>query len=176
MKKVLHFSLFIGASLFFSGLHAQDNQEKKITEGYYQTIDLNPDTDCKCSQKTERTFQLNKGLAPYDVLNYKLHAYKFTFGTSTNAVAKLFKAFENDASIYKISTKEWTSFMLLTSSEFDVVSFEKAAKQVFATFEVITPKDFLKVKNTSSYNELIQQEKEEQQMKDEAAKQQKITQ
>lgn len=176
MFKYLHALMFFIAFVTFQKLSAQNTQTTNTAIGYYQTIDLNPDSECGCAKKTDRTFELNKGLMQYDVLNYKLHAYKFTFGVSSNAMSKLFKAFENDLTIYKISMKEWTSFMLLTSSEFDVASFEKAAKQVFATFEPISALDFLKIKNTTSYNELVQAEKEEQIKKEEATKTQQITQ
>ncbi len=80
-------------------------QSVQLTDGYYQTIDLNPETACRCEKKTERTFSLNKGLVQYDVLNYKLHAYKFSFGNSNVPVSKLFKAMDDDLTIYKISMK-----------------------------------------------------------------------
>lgn len=163
MKQSLHFLLLIPITLCSIMLRAQDNQTVKVADGYYQTVDLNPDTECGCDKKTERTHQLNKGLNQYDVLNYKLYAYKFTFGSSTNAVAKLFKAFENDLSVYKISMNEWTSFMLLTSDSFNAASFEKAAKSAFATFEPMAVEDFLRAKNTNAYKEFLKAKEEQQQ-------------
>ncbi len=162
MKKGLHFLLLIPTILCSLFASAQVGETPKVVNGYYQTIDLNPSTECGCDKKTERTHELNKALNQYDVLNYKLHAYKFSFGNSTNAVAKLFKAFENDVTIYKISMKEWTSFMLLTSDTFDAASFEKAAKTVFASFEPMAIEDFLKSKNTTSYNEFMKAKEEAQ--------------
>ena len=140
------------------------NSDKTITNlsgnGYYQKVDLNDDTPCGCDQKTQRTHDLSKGLRPNEVLNYSLHAYSFSFGNNINAVSKLFKAFENDSSIFKVSMKEWSEFMLLTTSQFDVASFEKAAKQAFGTFTPIKPEEFLKLKNTSSYNEYVKAQEE----------------
>ena len=156
-------TLFLIVAVFCNYTFAQQTENLtsvSTTKGYYQTVDLNAETPCGCDSKTQRTHDLAKGLIPYDVLNYKLHAYKFTFGNSMNAVAKLFKAFENDATIYKVSMKEWTSFMLLTSDKFDAASFEKAAKTAFATFEPMEIEDFLKAKNTSSYNEFMKAKEE----------------
>jgi hypothetical protein len=146
--------------------YAQDSTSTKvattapIADGYYQRIDLNPNSPCNCNQKTQRTTELAKGLRPNDVLDYKIYAYSFTFGNNTNAVSKLFKSFENDLTIYKVSMKEWSAFMLLTTKDFDFASFEKAAQSVFATFAPMTPEDFLKIKNTTSYNEYIQAKQE----------------
>lgn len=160
MKINIH--LLIITIIFLSySVHAQDSLNTKlnavkIKDGFYQKIDLNPDSPCSCDQKTQRTFDLAKGLRPKDVLDYSLHAYSFTFGNNTNAASKLFKAIENDFTVYKISMKEWTSFMLLTGGDFDVASFEQAAKLVFATFTPMTPEEFLKIKNTTSYYEYIQ--------------------
>jgi hypothetical protein len=95
-----------------------------------------------------------------EISNYNLVAYKFTFGNSTLPASKLFKAIENDPTVYKVSLKEWDSFLLLTTKEFDAQSFESAASKVFGSFIKIEPKDFLVTKNISSYNEyILQQEK-----------------
>ncbi|MDB5226914.1 MAG: hypothetical protein JWN78_1107 [Bacteroidota bacterium] len=159
MKKNIH-SLFILLFVFVAHSYAQDSNTTKINNqpvnGYYQKIDLNPDSPCNCDKKTDRTYELNRGLIEKDVLKYQLHAYKFILGNSMSAISKLFKAFENDPSIYKISMKEWESFMLLTTPAFDQASFEKAAATVLPFFAAIPTEDFLKVKNTSSYNEYIQ--------------------
>lgn len=159
MKKHIQLIFFVIFSFNITS-YAQGINDNKVnqdlsTNGYYQKIDLNSDTPCSCDQKTQRTHDLAKGLRPNEVLNYVLHAYSFSFNNNTNAASKLFKAFENDFTIYKISMKEWSAFMLLTTSDFDVVSFEKAAKQAFATFIPMAPEEFLKIKNTSSYNEYI---------------------
>lgn len=146
---------------FIITINAQDTTNTKVSttatvvNGYYQTIDLNPNTPCGCDQKTQRTLDLAKGLRPRDVLDYKLYAFSFSFGNNTNSASKLFKAFENDKSVYKISLKEWSAFMLFTTKDFDVASFIEAAKQVFATFNAMTPEEYLKMKNTSSYNEYM---------------------
>jgi len=157
MKKIIHllFVLVIVHSLSY----AQDSTNNKIAptaKGYYQTIDISAETPCSCDQKTQRTYELAKGLIPNDVLNYSLHAYSFSFGDNVNAASKLFKAFENDPNVYKVSMKEWSSFMLLTFSKFDVASFENAAIQSFAAFAPMKTEDFLKIKNTTSYNEYVQ--------------------
>ena len=89
MKKDLHFLLLIPTILCSLFASAQVGETAKVVNGYYQTIDLNPSTECGCDKKTERTHELNKALNQYDVLNYKLHAYKFSFGNSTNAVNNL---------------------------------------------------------------------------------------
>lgn len=155
-------SLLLIVFAFCNNIHAQDVNTSITTtaNGYYQTIDLNPETPCSCNQKTQRTLDLSKGLRPNDVLDYKLYAYSFTFGNNTNAASKLFKSFENDITIYKVSMKEWSAFMLLTTKDFDFASFEKAAQSVFATFSSMRPEDFLKLKNTTSYNEYIQAKQE----------------
>lgn len=139
-------------------ISADDEKTKvdvPLVKGYYQTINLDAETPCNCNEKTQRTHDLAKGLIPNDVVNYKLQAYKFTFGNSTVGVSKLFKAFEEDKSIYKVSMKEWDSFMLLTTDKFDVSSFEAAAKLVFATFEPIPVEDYLLRKNSASYTEYM---------------------
>ncbi|MCB0507620.1 MAG: hypothetical protein R2739_05375 [Chitinophagales bacterium] len=165
MKKYLHIIIFFGL-MTAQVVLAQDDQSSpnnKIAPtvtGYYQSINLDEDTPCTCDTKTQRTHDLAKGLRPYDVINYKLHAYKFTFGSSTVGVSKLFKAFENDKSVYKVSMKEWDSFMLLTDDTFNVTSFESAAKSVFATFEPIDVESFLQRKNTTSYNEYVKYKQE----------------
>ncbi len=162
-KTIQLFYLFLNLFIF-SSVTAQDNTKTvQLANGYYQTIDLNPNTSCDCNAKTERTLQLNKALAPKDVLNYKLHAYKFSLGNNSNMMAKLFKAMEKDLSIYKVSMKEWTAFMVLTTDEFDATSFEQAAKSVFTTLEAMPVKDFLQSKNIDSYNELVQKEMRDQQ-------------
>lgn len=158
MVKHIHlfFCIFISAS-FFSGM-AQDNSSvvnNSVAAGYYQSVNLDNETSCNCNEKTERTFLLNKGLVEGDVVNYNLHAYSFSFGNNTLPVSKLFKAFENDKTIYKVSVKEWEAFMLLTTPEFDKASFEKAAVTVFGSFTPIATEDFLKIKNLKAYSEYL---------------------
>jgi hypothetical protein len=160
MIKYIQLLLFIIIFPSICSFAQQVGVSAGISSGYYQSVNLNPETPCTCDQKTQRTHDLAKGLIPGDVNNYNLYAYSFSFGSNTNAASKLFKAFENDVAIYKISMKEWSSFMLLTTKDFDVSSFEIAAKQVFATFVPITPEDFLKIKNTTSYYEYIQAKQE----------------
>ncbi|MFN8238344.1 MAG: hypothetical protein U0T77_09250 [Chitinophagales bacterium] len=157
MIKHIHFFICIFSSFAFLSGKAQDNSTSNTTgiSGYYQSINLDDQTPCNCNDKTERMLLLNKGLVEGDVINYNLHAYSFSFGSSTLPVSKLFKAFENDKTIYKISMKEWDAFMLLTTSEFDKASFEKAAATVFASFSPITPADFLKLKNLQAYTEYV---------------------
>jgi hypothetical protein len=168
----IHFLAILVVNIFFSlPIVAQDTTQQHLVvtpnNGYYQSINLDNESPCNCNAKTQRTFDLAKGLRPNDVLNYKLHAYKFTLGSSTNSVSKLFKAFEKDNSIYKISMKEWDSFLLLTNENFDVASFEQAAKSVFTFFEPMSALDFLKSKNLIAFNELIKynQENNETQIK-----------
>ncbi len=164
MEKYIQLVLFVlfsfNITTYAQTLSSDKASTNLSTNGYYQKVDLNEDTPCGCDQKTQRTHDLAKGLRPNEVLNYSLHAYSFSFGNSTNTVSKLFKAFENDSTIYKISMIEWTSFMLLTYSNFDVASFEKAAKQSFGTFIPMKPEEFLKLKNTSSYNEYAKAQEE----------------
>ncbi len=123
------------------------------SRGFYQTLDLDNDTPCNCNDKTQRTHDLARGLLPGDVSNYELHAYQFSFGTSIIAASKLFKSLENDKSIYKVSMKEWNSCVLLTTKDFDALSFETAANKVFDSFSIMQPDAFLKEKNIESYNE-----------------------
>lgn len=142
----------------FANAQVEINTAKKTqnSTGYYQTINLDDQTPCNCKDKTQRTHDLAKGLIEKDVLKYKLYAYKFTFGESTLPVSKLFKALENDSSVYKVSMIEWSSFLLLTTNKFDNISFETAAQKAFGTFSSILPEDFLKAKNTTSYLEYKQ--------------------
>lgn len=156
MKKYIHLVLFVIICGKITSYAQTSNSINTNVNGYYQKVDLNADTPCGCDQKTQRTHDLAKGLRPNEVLNYALHAYSFSFNDNINAVSKLFKAFENDFTIYKVSMKEWSAFMLLTTSDFDKASFEQAAKQAFATFTPMPTEDFLKLKSTTSYNEYIQ--------------------
>ena len=179
MNRNIHL-LFILLFLYSIVSYAQDNNPDKIittqsVNGYYQKIDLRDDTPCNCDQKTDRTYELNKGLIEKDVLKYQLHAYKFTLGNSIGSISKLFKAFENDLTLYKVSMKEWESFMLLTTSDFDAASFEKAAVSVFGAFVPIPPLEFLKLKNTSSYNEYFNALEEDKRVKEEYLKSKNIT-
>lgn len=160
MDKRIHSFLmtlfFLVACKHASGAEIMSGNDSSSYRGYYQTISLDDTTPCNCDAKTDRTHQLNKGLVPYDVSNYKLHAYQFTFGNTSIPAAKLFKALENDLSVYKVSMKEWQSFMLLTTEKFDSRSFELAAAKAFITFNKMQPEEFLKIKNTTSYLEYIQ--------------------
>jgi hypothetical protein len=120
------FLLFIPSILLSLFTYAQTIVGTKPTPdnnavSYYQSVDLNPNTPCNCNQKTARTQELNRGLIPNDVTSYKLHAYSFRLPVNTIVASKLFKAFENDATIYKVSMKEWDSFMLLTTDKFDEI-------------------------------------------------------
>ena len=162
MNKYIHFILFI---LLFSCLKIsaqnsnalQSSNTVPVANGYYQTINLDEETSCDCNEKTQRTRDLSKGLRPKDVINYDLHAYKITLKNSFLSVPKLFKGLENDTTVYKVSMKEWDSFMLLTTKDFDALSFEVAAMKVFAEFSVMLPEDFLRMKNTDSYNEYVEE-------------------
>jgi len=159
MRKNLLLYLLLELCLF-SSLYGQDSLNsvppRSLKVGYYQTIDLSSNTPCACDAKTPRTRELNKALAPKDVLEYQLHAYKFSFLDTPAPVAKLFKAIEGDQTVYKISMKEWDSFVLLTHRNFDTASFEEACKLVFATFEVIDPAQYLLSKNQEAYQEYKQ--------------------
>lgn len=150
------FLLFTIPILFSNNLFAGNPNS-----GYYQQINLDAVTPCNCGEKTERTYELNKGLREGEVTKYQLHAYQFAFGESILPASKLFKAFESDKNIYKVSVKEWTALMLLTTPEFDKASFETAAKSIFKEFTPIDPADYLKNKNTESYTEYIQSLKKE---------------
>ncbi len=154
MIKSIHFLVLFSILLTSFELKGQDTSAVQPVKanGYYQTIDLNPDTPCSCDEKTDRTRDLNKTLQPAEVTDYQLHTYSFTFGNSVTAASKLFKALEKDASVYKVSMKEWSSFMLLTTKDFDAASFEAAARQSFQSFAPMIPEDFLKIKNTAAYN------------------------
>lgn len=124
--------------------------------GYYQTLDLNPETPCACDAFSDRHIQLYKALAPRDTRNYHLHAYSFSLGNVLIPASKLFKAFEMDNSVYKVSVNEWESLMLLTTADFDATSFEKAAKSIFKTFEPMQPIDFLRKRDVAAYQEYLQ--------------------
>lgn len=157
MKK--HIQLFLLLSFIIFNSNASDGELAKhlpVTKGYYQTIDLDDNTPCNCNEKTQRMYDLIKGLRPHEVENYDLHTYAFTLGKSFLSVPKLFKALENDPSVYKVSLIEWNSMMLLTTKDFDAVSFEIIAMKVFDSFSLMQPEDFLKIKNMDSYNEYIE--------------------
>ncbi len=152
-----HIQLFIFLLCGLTGsLFAQISTTGAAPNGHYQTINLDEQTPCNCNEKTQRTFDLAKGLRPNEVTNYNLVAYKFTFGNSTLPVSKLFKAMENDPTVYKVSLKEWDSFMLLTTKDFNSNSFEAAAIKAFGSFSKITPEVFLKDKSSEIYNEYLQ--------------------
>jgi hypothetical protein len=160
MKKNLQLWLVASFLLNFT-VQSQDSVQVKVTtlpsvNGYYQTIDLNADTPCGCDSKTERTYQLSKGLLDNDLVDYSLHAYKFKIGNTNNAFLKLFKAFENDPNVYKLSVKKWDSFMLVTTKKFDVASFEKAASIAMENITPILPEEYLKEKNINTYNVYMQ--------------------
>jgi hypothetical protein len=143
-KFIQLFIILLSSSV--GSIFAQISNTGAAPNGYYQTINLDEQTPCNCNEKTQRTFDLTKGLRPNEVTNYNLVAYKFTFGNSTLPASKLFKAIENDPTVYKVSLKEWDSFLLLTTKEFDAQSFESAASKVFGSFIKIDPKDFLVTK------------------------------
>ncbi|MBK9329586.1 MAG: hypothetical protein IPM95_09820 [Sphingobacteriales bacterium] len=157
MTKRIHLFICIFFSVAFLPVKAQDTIMVNVAAvpGYYQSLNLDNQTPCNCNEKTERTFQLNKGLVEGDVVSYNLHAYSFSFGSNTLPASKLFKAFENDKTVYKISVKEWDAFMLLTTPEFNKASFENAASGVFADFSSIAATDFLKNKNLKAYSEYV---------------------
>ncbi|MEZ5025999.1 MAG: hypothetical protein R2739_05395 [Chitinophagales bacterium] len=114
--------------------------------GYYQKIDLDLNTSCTCKDKTTRTYELAKALQPEDFSKYNFYAYTFQFPENINGVSKLFKAFENDLSVHKISMIEWSSFMLLVDDTFDKNSFEIAANKIFKTITPISYSEFLNKK------------------------------
>lgn len=161
MRKIIYILSVVLYSLNCENIFAQINNTIDSTIGYYQSIDLNPETPCNCNLKTQRTFDLAKGLRPNDVLDYKLYAYSFTSSNSSNvSVIKLFKSFENDLNVYKISLVEGKSFMILATNDFDIVSFEMAAKSIFLELISIAPEDFLKIKNSTSYYEYVKAKQE----------------
>lgn len=161
MKKNIQLC-FVALVTFYLNSSAQEGasvvKANEVKSGYYQSINFEDAAPCNCDQKTQRTHDLNKALSKNDVTYYNLHAYRFNFGDSPASMAKLFKALEGDASVYKVSMKEWDSFMLLTTVEFDVASFEAAARVAFRYFEPMQPEDFLKNKNQTSYEEYIREQ------------------
>lgn len=158
----MEYTYFMNKNLqiFLIGLILLLNGDALATDenvaGYYQTINIENDTPCSCDEKTQRTFDLAKGIRPGDVSNYDLHAYKIVAGDKLTSIAKIFKAFEKDNSVYKLSIIEWNSILLLTNKDFDKISFETAAKNVFSSFESITPEIFLKQKNIDAYKEYVE--------------------
>lgn len=157
MKKRIQ--LFLLLFLLFLKVHATDGEVAKelpVVKGYYQTINLDDNSPCNCNEKTQRMYDMTKGLRPHEVESYNIHTYAFTLGKSFLSVPKLFKALEGDPSVYKISLIEWNSMMLLTTKDFDAVSFETIAMKVFDSFSLMQPEDFLKIKNMDSYNEYIE--------------------
>ena len=153
MKKDLHFLLLIPTILCSLFASAQVGETTKVVSGYYQTIDLNPETECGCDFKTPRNEELNSRLLEYDVLNYNMHAYKYEFGTSMMPASKLFYAFENDQTVRKISfSMETKTFMLITTPDFDNASFEAAAKIAFKEVSPIVATNYLYKKCINCYN------------------------
>lgn len=161
MKKRIQ--LFTFLSFLFFNIYAVDGDvasDFPVTNGYYQTIDLDDNTPCNCNEKTQRMYDMTKGLYPKDVIKYELHPYKISLGNSYLAAPKLFKALENDRSVYKVSLIDWKYMMLLTTKDFDALSFETAALKVFSSFSKMQADEFLKLKNMESYNEyMIEKEK-----------------
>lgn len=164
MDKILQAVLLVSSVLFFSSsLSAQQGDKvidnTKTPPALYSSIDFEENTPCNCSQKTDRTRQLSKGLLDQDLKQYDLHAYTFSFkNNNPQGWAKLFKAMESDPTIYKVSVKEWDSFLLLTTPGFDVAAFEAAAQKAVDNFSVITPDVYLKAKNTALFNAYMLQQ------------------
>jgi hypothetical protein len=157
MIKRIHLFCFIVLNAAGFSSYAQNSETVSAAQvnGYYQRINLDDESACNCKEKTDRTYELSKGLRPGEVTKYQLHAYRFQLGNSTLPVSKLFKAFESDNSIYKISVQEWNAMLLLTTASFDKASFETAAAGVFSTFTVMDVAEFLKMKNSESYAEYL---------------------
>jgi hypothetical protein len=153
-KFIQLFIILLSSSV--GSIFAQNSNNNNSANGYYQTINLDDKTPCNCNEKTQRTYDLAKGLRPKEISNYNLVAYKFTFGNSTLPASKLFKAMEKDPSIYKVSLKEWDSFMLLTTKDFNINSFEAAGIKAFGSFSKISLEAFLKTKSSEIYNEYLQ--------------------
>lgn len=164
MDKILQAVLLVSSVLFFSSsLSAQQGDKvidnTKTPPALYSSIDFEENTPCNCSQKTDRTRQLSKGLLDQDLKQYDLHPYTFSFkNNDPQGWAKLFKAMESDPTIYKVSVKEWDSFMLLTTPGFDVAAFETAAQKALDNFSVTTPDVYLKAKNTALFNTYMLQQ------------------
>jgi hypothetical protein len=164
MDKILQAVLIVSSVLFFSSsLSAQQGDKvidnTKTPPALYSSIDFEENTPCNCSQKTDRTRQLSKGLLDQDLKQYDLHPYTFSFkNNDPQGWAKLFKAMESDPTIYKVSVKEWDSFMLLTTPGFDVAAFEMAAQKALDNFSVTTPDVYLKAKNTALFNTYMLQQ------------------
>ena len=161
MKKNVQLLFFIISIIFANTIYAQDSlilNKNKATEikGYYQSIDLNAETPCNCEIKTARNEELNTRLLEYDVLNYNMHAYKYEFGTSMMPASKLFHAFEKDSAVRKISfSMETKTFMLITTPEFDIASFEAAAKIAFKELSPIVATNYLYKKSINCYNAYV---------------------
>ncbi len=164
MDKILQAVLLVFSILFLSAsLSAQQGDKvidnTKTPPALYSSIDFEENTPCNCSQKTDRTRQLSKGLLDQDLKQYDLHPYTFSFKINDpQGWAKLFKAMESDPTIYKVSVKEWDSFMLLTTPGFDVAAFETAAQKALDNFSVTTPDVYLKAKNTALFNTYMLQQ------------------
>lgn len=164
MEKTLQVILFILSVLCFTQpLKAQQGDKvidnTKTPPALYSSIDFEESTPCNCNQKTERARELSKGLLDQDLKQYDLHAYTFSFkNNNPQGWAKLFKTMESDPTIYKVSIKEWDSFMLLTTPGFDVAAFEAAAQKAVDNFSVTTPDVYLKAKNTALFNAYMLQQ------------------
>ena len=164
MEKTLQVILFILSVLCFTQpLKAQQGDKvidnTKTPPALYSSIDFEENTPCNCNQKTERARELSKGLLDQDLKQYDLHAYTFSFkNNNPQGWAKLFKTMESDPTIYKVSVKEWDSFLLLTTPGFDVAAFEAAAQKALDNFSVITPDVYLKAKNTALFNTYLLQQ------------------
>lgn len=171
MKKNIQLCFVLLVSLYLNSQaqeFAAQSKAEELKSGYYQSVNFDDGIPCNCNQKTQRTHDLNKALGKNDVIYYSLHAYRFNFGDSPAAMAKLFKALEGDASVYKVSMKEWDAFMLLTTADFDVASFEAAARIAFHYFESMPPADFLKSKSQTSYEEYMSEQAKRNKISNEA--------
>jgi hypothetical protein len=85
-----------------------------------------------------------------------MHAYKYVFKESLLPASKLVYAFEEDKNVYKVSfSMETNTFMILTTPEFDLQSFEAATKIAFKEINPINPQDYLIKKSKSCYDEYM---------------------
>lgn len=164
MDKILQAVLLVSSVLFFSSsLSAQQGDKvidnTKTPPALYSSINFEENTPCNCNQKSARALHLSKGILDQELKEYDLHPYTFSFkNNNPQGWAKLFNAMESDPTIYKVSVKEWDSFMLLTTPGFDVAAFEMAAQKALDNFSVTTPDVYLKAKNTALFNTYMLQQ------------------
>jgi hypothetical protein len=154
MKRYYRFSGLLFLICSVSVLFAQPGSSGATAgapsvSGRYQMIELDPAKPCNCNEKTPRYFEMYQAVQEQDIRQYRMIAYKFSFGPSIDQASKLFRALEQDPAVMKISIREWDYFMLFTTDEFDAASFDTAAGSVFGEISAITPADFFLYKNAS---------------------------